>query len=101
MWMMPLHLHVNQKSDYMIYILEFSFSNHTHKLHDDNLLPTHLIISPSIFWIAKVCVIADFFYLFVHCTKFPNLGVYHANFPNLKGPRAPSQNCKKSLNDQY
>ena len=22
--------------------------------------------------------------------------VYHANFPNLKGPRAPSQNCKKN-----
>ena len=30
--------------------------------------------------------------------KFPNLRVYRANFPNLKGPRAPSQNCqKKSL----
>ena len=22
--------------------------------------------------------------------------VYRANFPNLKGPRAPSQNCKKN-----
>ena len=22
--------------------------------------------------------------------------VYHTNFPNLKGPRAPSQNCKKN-----
>ena len=27
--------------------------------------------------------------------KFPNLGVYHANFPNLKGPRVPSKNWKK------
>ena len=25
----------------------------------------------------------------------PNLGVYHANFPNLKRPRAPSKNIKK------
>ena len=32
----------------------------------------------------------------MHFNKFPNLGVYHANFPNLKGPRAPSQNCKKN-----
>ena len=31
----------------------------------------------------------------VHYNKFPNLGVYHANFHNLKGPRAPSQNRKK------
>ena len=29
--------------------------------------------------------------------KFPNLVVYRANFPNLKGPRAPSQNCKKKI----
>ena len=33
--------------------------------------------------------------LIVHCNKIPNLGVYSTNFPNLKGPRAPSQNCKK------
>ena len=36
--------------------------------------------------------------VFVHYNKFPNSGVYHANFHNLKSPRAPSQNCqKKSL----
>ena len=28
----------------------------------------------------------------MHYNKFPNLGVYHANFPNLK---SPSQNSKK------
>ena len=36
--------------------------------------------------------------IIVHCNyynKFPNLGVYSATFPNLKGPRAPSQKCKK------
>ena len=31
----------------------------------------------------------------VHYNKFPNLGAYHANFPNLKGPRVPSPNCEK------
>ena len=49
---------------------------------------------------AIVCVIADLFYIdkkdiILHYNKFPNLGVCHANFPNLKGPRVPSQNCKK------
>ena len=33
--------------------------------------------------------------IIVHYNKFPNLGVYHATFPNLKGPRAHSENCKK------
>ena len=28
--------------------------------------------------------------------KISNSAVYRANFPNLKGPRAPSQNCKKN-----
>ena len=37
--------------------LGFSFSHHTHKLNGDNLLPLNLI-SPSIFLMAKVCVIA-------------------------------------------
>ena len=46
-----------------------------------------------------VCVIANLFLLtkndmFVHHNKCPNLGVCHTNFPNLKGPRAPYQNCK-------
>ena len=42
---------------------------------------------------AIVCIIA----VIAHFNKFPNLGVYDANFPNLNGPGAPSQNCKKSL----
>ena len=48
------------------------------------------------------CVVAEFVFLLtkndiiVHYNKFPNLGVYHATFPNLKGPRAPSRNCKKN-----
>ena len=51
---------------------------------------------------AIVYVIANLFLLtkngiIVHYNTFPNLGVCHANFPNLKGLRAPSQNCKKSL----
>ena len=32
----------------------------------------------------------------VHNNKLPNLGVYHTTFSNLKGPRAPSQNCKEN-----
>ena len=31
----------------------------------------------------------------MHYNKFPNLGVCQAKYPNLKDPRAPSQNCKK------
>ena len=52
---------------------------------------------------AKVCIIAILFFLltkndiYVHYNKFPNLGVYHINFPNLKGHRASSQNAKKKL----
>ena len=47
--------------------------------------------------IAIVCVIANLFLLtkndiIVHYNKFPNLGVYHATFLNLKGPKPPSQN---------
>ena len=48
-----------------------------------------------------VCVIANLFFFIdqndinVHYNKFPNLGVYNATFFSLKGPRAPSQNCKK------
>ena len=33
--------------------------------------------------------------IIVHHNKFSNWGVYHANLPNLKDPRAPSQNFKK------
>ena len=52
---------------------------------------------------AIVCVIANLIFLLskndliVICHKFPILGICHSNFPNLKGPRAPSQHCKKSL----
>ena len=47
---------------------------------------------------AIVCVIANLFFYWpiVHYNKFPNLGVFHATFPNLKGPRATSQNWKKN-----
>ena len=38
--------------------------------------------------------------IIVHYNTFPNLGVYHANFPNLKGPRAPSH-LKKSLDQDF
>ena len=36
----------------------------------------------------------------MHYNKFPNLAVYHANFPNLKGPRAPSKKLKKISPDR-
>ena len=52
---------------------------------------------------AKICLIAYLVFfidqkkrdIIEHYNKFPNYGVYRASFPNLKGPRAPSQNCKK------
>ena len=50
---------------------------------------------------AIVCVIAIFLLtkndIIVHYIKFPNLGIYHNNFPNLKGPRALPKIAKKSL----
>ena len=62
----------------------------------------HYMVTFSFNLMAIECVIANYFFLLltkndiiVHYIKFPNLGVCHANFPNLKGPRAPSQNCKK------
>ena len=57
--------HNLQKKKYFFLRLGFSFSYHTHKLHGDSLLPLNLI-SPSVFFIAKVCVIA---YLFFVLTK--------------------------------
>ena len=50
---------------------------------------------------ATVCVIANLFLLtkndiILHYNTFPHLGVCNAKFPNLKGPRAPSQNCTKN-----
>ena len=50
---------------------------------------------------AIVCVIiANLFLidrnaLIAHYNKLPNLRIYYANFPNLKGLRAPSRNFKK------
>ena len=49
---------------------------------------------------AKVCVVANLFFsltkndIILHYNKFPNLMVYYANFPSLKGPRVPSQIAK-------
>ena len=39
----------------------------------------------------------SYFFQFIKnsTNNFPNIVVYHANFSNLKGPRASSQNCKK------
>ena len=54
---------------------------------------------------ALVCVIAKLFLLtkndiLEHYNKFPNLGVYPANFPNLKGPKALPKIEKKNPQDQ-
>ena len=51
------------------------------------------------FNLKAICVMARFFLstkteIIMHYNKFPNLGVCQANFPNLKGPSTPSQNCK-------
>ena len=49
---------------------------------------------------AKVCVIANLFFLFtkkdiiVHYNKFPNLGFYRTNFPNLKSHLGPFTKLK-------
>ena len=49
---------------------------------------------------AIVFLIANLFLMtkndiIVHYNKFPNLGVYHTTFPNLKGPRALPKIVKK------
>ena len=61
---------------------------------------TSYMVTFSFNLMAIVCVIANFFLftkndIIVHFNKFPNLGVYQATFSNLKGPRAPSKNCRK------
>ena len=68
----------------------FIQSTYTHKLHGDVLLQFNgNSMCNSYFLLTKNDII-------VHYNKFPNLGVYCANFfPNLKSPGAPSQNCKK------
>ena len=58
--------------------------------HTCNLLTIASYFSFN-FLMAKVCVIANCFFLLtkndiiVHYNKFPNFGVYRATFPNLKG----------------
>ena len=71
--------------------LGFSFNQHTYICY---------MVTFSFNLMATVCVIAHLFFIdqndiIVHYSIFPNVGVYHATFPNLKGPRALSQNCKK------
>ena len=64
---------------------------------------TSYMVTFSFNLMAIVCVIANLFVflltkneIIVHYNKFPKLGVYHTTFPILKGPRAPSRNCKKN-----
>ena len=52
----------------------------------------------------SICVISKLFFLLtkndiiVHYNKIPNLGIYHANYPNLKDPKGPFPKLqKKSL----
>ena len=63
---------------------------------------TSYMVAFSFNLMAIVCVISIFFFflltkndIIVHNNKFPNLGVCCANFPDLKGHGAPSQNHKK------
>ena len=37
--------------------------------------------------------------IIVHYNKFPNLGICHANFPNLKSPRATHFSNRKKIPD--
>ena len=69
--------------------LGFPFSQHTHMLHGDILLQFNgnSMCNSQFFNLPKMAI--------VHYNKFPNLEVCQANFPILKGPRAPSRNCKK------
>ena len=81
---------------FFFFFFRFIFSHNTHT--------SYMVTSYFYFnLMAKVLgVITNLFFLLtkndiiVHYNKFPNLGVYDANFPNLKGPGAPSQNCKKN-----
>ena len=69
----------------------------THKLHGDILLQLNgnsMCNSLFVFLLTR----NDINVQNVHYNKFPNnFGVYCAIKPALKGPRAPSQICKKSL----
>ena len=64
--------------------------------HSVNTHTSHMVML-SFNLMAIECVIAIFFLLTkndinVHYNTFPKLGVYHATFLNLKGPKVPSQN---------
>ena len=88
----------SSKKNIFVLRLGFSFSPHTHKQS------TSIAFYFSfIFYGKSMCnSLYDFLFhqkwhKFVHYIKFPTLGVYHANFPNLKGPFPKSQ--KKSLSE--
>ena len=89
---------------FFLFFRIFIQSPHTHSLTSYMMTIYWNCILFSFNLMAIVCVIANFvFKLTKKCCsclfrKFPKIVVYRANFPNLKGPRAPSQNCqKKSL----
>ena len=81
------------------------FKNNFFEYWDFHSVNTHtsFMVMFSFNLMAKVYVIANLFFLLtqndiiVYFYKFPNFGVYHTYFANLKGPRAPppSQNWKK------
>ena len=81
----------SQSSIFYILFLRLGFP-FTHKLHGDVLLQFNgnSMCNSYFFLLTKNDII-------VHYNKFPNLGVCHANFPNLKGPKALSKILKKSL----
>ena len=69
--------------------------------HSVNTHTSYMVIF-SFNLMAILCVIADFFLLnqndiIENYNKFPNLGVYHANFSNLKGPRAGLPKLAKKI----
>ena len=63
---------------------------------------TSYLVTFSFNLMETACVVAEFVFLLtkneiiVHYNKFPNLGVYHATFPNLKGPRGPFPKLQKN-----
>ena len=69
----------------------FLFSQHTHGLHGDVLLVMAIKLSNSLL------VYIDQNDIIVHYNAYPNLGVYRATFPNLKGPSAPPKIAKNPL----
>ena len=83
----------NLQKEFFLKIGIFIQSTNTHMLHGDILLQLNdnsMCNSLFVFLLTKNDII-------VHYYKSPNLGGSHANFLNLKGPRAPSQNCQKKI----